>query len=115
LQAARISHLEAHRAVHRVHGVPLVWTFSNAAAFVHVYDAACCCHLQAARISHLEARRALLLATLPPELQQKVLKRQQEAATEEGELLLPAELVNGHSGRDLALCMRLPAAGQVTQ
>jgi hypothetical protein len=41
---------------------------------------------QAARISHLETRRALLLAQLPPEMQQKVLKRQKEAATEEGEL-----------------------------
>lgn len=43
------------------------------------------CLLQIERISQLEAQRETLLAQLPADLQLKVIRRQKEAATEEGE------------------------------
>uniref|UniRef100_A0A383VVX6 Uncharacterized protein n=1 Tax=Tetradesmus obliquus TaxID=3088 RepID=A0A383VVX6_TETOB len=58
-------------------------SFNIYRGFIHLYGKEAPTNL-AARISHLEARRGMLLAQLPQGLQQKVLKRQREAATEEG-------------------------------
>ncbi|KAF6258243.1 hypothetical protein COO60DRAFT_1138059 [Scenedesmus sp. NREL 46B-D3] len=58
-------------------------SFNIYRGYIHLYGKDAPIKL-AARISHLEARRALLLGQLPVDLQHKVLKRQKEAASEEG-------------------------------
>lgn len=76
---------------------------------------------QIERISQLEAQRSVLLGQLPAELQQKVLKRQKDAATDEGmhldAALLPFLVSDGSVVPavtvQLTCTWLLPATGQV--
>lgn len=62
-------------------------TFYMRAVLYH----SCAVSLQIERISHLEAERDRLLAQLPADVQEKVITRQKEAATEEGRIHLKAQ------------------------